>query len=365
MAEGLILRVNGREYGGWKSASVTRGIEAIAGGFELSVSDRWAEQGEPWPINEEDDCELVIDGETIIQGAVDRVTLSFSGITISGRDRTGDMVDCSAILSKWEFRNVPLLTLAKQLAEPFGISVTMQAGLAAPAVAKLTIDPGDTAFDALERVCRAAGVLPISDGRGGLVLTRAGSGLASTALVEGQNILADASATFDCSGRFRRYIVLGQHPGSDEFSGGAAAAIRGECTDMGVERSARVLVVRPEGAMTSALAKVRAQWEAKVRAGRAASVTIPVQGWRQGDGTLWPVNALVPVQSRRLGIGGQMLITQAVYSLDESGGKRTALNLRPPNAYIPEPVIASDRSKPKGKRWKDLDAIQPRLVSSH
>lgn len=338
----LRLRVNGKEYGGWKAVRVTRGIESVAGKFEVSVSDRWGGQSVPWPILEEDECTVLLDGHQVITGYVDQRRLSYSAsdheLSVSGRDRTGALVDCSAVLTKWEYLNASLLAVATQLAKPFGIGVALQAGVGLPKpLPKLTIDPGDSPFDAIERACRMVGLLPISDGAGGLVLTRAGSARAGTALVEGRNILS-ASVDFDATGRFRTYKVVGQHQGSDEFSGIGPAAVVASATDPNVRRSARVLMVRAEGAVNPDYAKRRAQWEAKVRAGRGAAVSVRVQGWTQADGTLWPVNARVPVRSPLLGIDGELLITQVTHSLDGSG-TTTDLSLKQPDAYSAEPVV--------------------------
>lgn len=348
----LRLRVGGREYGGWKAARVTRGIEAIAGAFELSIFDRWGGQDVPWPIAEEEECQLLIDDEVVITGYVDRRGLAYSAadhsMSVGGRDRTGALVDCSAVLSKWEYLNVPLLTLVTALAKPFGIAVTMQKGLVQPRpVQKLTIDPGDSAFDAIDRACRMAAVLPVSDGQGGLLLTRAGTARATTALVEGENIL-NASIDFEGSGRYRRYLVTGQHQGSDEYAGVGPAAVMGSALDNGVKRSNRVLMVRAESGLDAGYATRRAQWEAKVRAGRAEAVSISVQGWQQGNGKLWPANALVPVRSPYLGIDGEMLITQVTHVIDGSGGTTTSLAIKRPDAFIPEPVVA------EGGRWWEL-----------
>ncbi len=341
----LTLHVNGRTFGGWKAARVTRGIEAISGSFELEVADRWSGQSEAWPILEEDECALALGGVPVITGFVDRRNLSLGAselaFSVAGRDRTGSLVDCSAVLTQWEFRSLPLLTLAKRLAEPFGVSVSLQSGLSLPApIAKLSVDPGDSAFEALERACRMAGVLPIADGVGGLVLARAGTERARTALVEGQNIKA-ATATYDATARFRRYVVSGQHAGSDSFAGEAAARVRAEAKDPNVRRASRVLLIRPEGNATQAYAKKRAEWEATVRAARSASIEVTVQGWQQGDGRLWPINALVPVSCPRLGLEGDLLITRATYSLDVNGGTTTTLQLKRPDAFRPEPAVPS------------------------
>lgn len=343
----LVLIVNGIDFAGWTAARVTRGIEAVAGNFELEVSDRWPGQQTPWPIFEEDECSLELAGVPVITGFVDRRTLTYGAdehrLSVSGRDRTGALVDCSAELRQWEFRGVPLLRLAQRLSEPFTIPVTLQSNLPVPPPpAALSVDPGDTAFDAIEEACRMAGVLPVCDGAGGLELTRAGSTRCSTALVEGENILA-ASADYDFSRRFARYVVSGQHAGSDSLSGETAASVKASARDENVRRRDRVLLIRPEGNATYAYAKQRAAWEATVRAARSRKARIAVQGWLQDDGTLWPVNALVHVRSPFLGIDEELLITQATYSLTETDGTITELTLMPAAAFTPEPVVPRRR----------------------
>jgi prophage tail gpP-like protein len=222
-------------------------------------------------------------------------------------------------------------------------------------VAKVSVDPGDSAFEALERACRLAGVLAVSDGKGGILLTRAGAARASTALVEGQNIKG-ARFQYDSGGRFARYLVTGQRQGTDDDYGLAAAMVQGSARDATVRRGARVLMVRAEAGVTPAQAASRAQWEATVRAGRATSGRITVPGWTQADGTLWPVNALVAVRSRSLGIDGQLLITEATYRIDE-GGTTTELTVRPPGAYLPEPVVTGLGKG--GTRWQELTTVTP------
>jgi prophage tail gpP-like protein len=341
------LKVAGKEYLGWKTISITQGIRAVAGAFELSINEKWATQAKPWPILEEDECQVSIDGVTVITGFVDRRTVSYDAdshtLTVAGRDKAAAMVDCSAMLTKngkaeWEFAGVPLLTLAKRLAEPYGILVALQANLELPTPPpKFSVEPGDSSFDVLERACRHAGVLAISDGDGGVELMRPGIDRCQTALVEGVNIKS-ASGTFDGSARFRRYVVLATRPGTDQFFGEALVS-KGEATDENVRRAERVLLIRGENALTKAQAAQRAGWEAKVRASRADAVTITVQGWTQGDRSLWPVNALVPLRSPFLGINGSMLVSEVTRTISAESGTLTALSLERPDAYLPEPVI--------------------------
>src|SRR5690606_35935810 len=185
------------------------------------------------------------------------------------------------------------LAFVREVAKPFGIRVSVQPGIRPTRpTGKVAVDPGESAFEAVEKVCRLSGLLAMADGRGGLLLTRAGTRRAVTALVQGENILS-GEGDFVASDRFSRYIARGQRHGTSEDGAEVTTTVRGVAEDAGVRRKGRVLIVRPEGDVTSARAKRRAEWEAAVRAARAETYVVTVQGWLQADGTPWPVNALV------------------------------------------------------------------------
>lgn len=360
------LVVNGRRYGGWKAVRVTRSMESVAGSFDIVPNDRWGEQEEPWSIAEEDACRVQIDGETVIDGFVDRPSISLSGqdrsLSFSGRDRAAALVDCSVMMDKWSFRKSSALEVIRKLAEPFGIRVSIQEGLQRKlpdGPLKFSVSPGEKAFEAIARAAQMAGVLVVSDGAGGIFLTRAGAARASTSLVQGKNILA-ASVEYDATERFRRYIVITQIGGTDNASGEVTSVI-GYAIDEGVRRLDRVLVIRPETGVTVEYARLRADWEARVRAARSETVSITVQGWRQKPGgPLWPINALVPVDAPAVRAVGDFLITQTDFSLDDGGGEVTGLRLVRPDAFDPEPeaTVAPSKVKVPGGaatgRWAEL-----------
>jgi prophage tail gpP-like protein len=349
----LALVVNGRRYGGWKGVRVTRSIESLAGSFDLDVSDRWGGQDKPWPIAEEDECRVEIDGVVVIDGYVDRrspsISASSRSLSFSGRDRAAALVDNSVLLDKWTFRDVTILEVARKLAEPFGIAVSVQPGLGTLPVGKVVVSPGESPFDVLAGEAPKAGVLLVSSGRGGVVLTRAGSARAATPLLEAKNIIS-ASGDYDASERFARYVVLTQVAGTDEASG-EATRIRGEASDPAVRRKNRVRVIRPDEGMSADAARRRADWEARIRAARSESISVTVQGWTQPSGGIWPLNALVTVNMPSVGADGEMLISQIDHSLDE-GGEITQLRLVRPDAFTPEPKAAVVRKG--GGLWKEL-----------
>jgi hypothetical protein len=47
---GLVLRIQGTDYGGWTAVRVRRDLQAAPPEFGCEVSERWPGQTEPWRI---------------------------------------------------------------------------------------------------------------------------------------------------------------------------------------------------------------------------------------------------------------------------------------------------------------------------
>lgn len=345
MSDEVKLIVGGKSYTGWESIRVTLSIENLCGSFALEVSDRWRGDIAPWPIVEGDACRVEIDDEVVIDGYVDDRDLGGSAtsrtLSYAGSDRAIDLVDCSVLIpdtstkgNKWTYRNIDIAAFATAIAKPHGIKVSVQRGLDLPKDPLLVAHPGETGFEAIKRAAASAGVLVVSDGAGGILITRAGTSRV-TALVESSNI-KEAKAKYTSKDRFHRYLISSQPPGTDDAYG-EATRVQAEATDIDVRRTNRVLMIRPEKGYNTAGARRRADWEARNRAAKAVTCTVTVQGWKQPHGARWPINAITHVSAPRLcGIEGDMLISQVEYSVGE-GGQTTTLSLVRPDAFTPEP----------------------------
>lgn len=343
------LLVNGFRYTGWKSIRVTRTIEGLTGSFALDVSDRWGGLSEPWPIVEGDECTVQIGGETVITGFVDKRSLKANAtsrtLSYSGRDRAEDVVDCSVLIAdtstkghKWTYRNIDIAAFTTAIAGQHGIKVSVQPGLTFAKDPLLVAHPGETGFEAIKRAAGSSGVIVVSDGAGGILITRSGTSR-TTALVEGANI-KEASIDYDAVDRFHTYLISSQPPGTDDASG-ESLRVEATATDADVLRTNRVLVIRPDKGMDTATARRRADWEARNRAAKSATAMVTVQGWRQTPGgALWPVNVITHVSApRMIGVDGDMLISQVDFTVGEEG-TLTQLRLVRPDAFEPEPQTA-------------------------
>ena len=341
------LEINGSVFSGWEELSVTKSVEAICGKFELAVSDL-----APFPVVPGDTCTLTLEGHNQIVGYVDSVKASVGarnhGISVAGRDKTGDLVDCSAVHETQEFTNIEFKALMEKLAGPFGISVTVIPALDPFPTFALQ---QETAFEAIERACRLRGVFPNADEKGNLIIAEFGKNKADSSLLLPGNILS-ADVSFDYTDRFSKYTVYGQQPGGEDLYGEAAAKPDGEATDAKITRY-RPLIIVAEGGVSIDKAKQRAQWEAAVRAARSMTFNATVQGWTQTPGgRLWAVNELVSCAAQVLGVYGEMLVKELTFKCSNTGGTTTELALIRPDAYLKQPDLKAEKN---GKIGESLD----------
>jgi prophage tail gpP-like protein len=337
--ETIQLCLGGQVFEGWKSARVRRSLDGAAGSFDLSLSETHPDRPPARLIQRGAAVTVTVGRDTVITGYIDEREIPLSGeVSIRGRDRTADLVDCAPDLDPNEWRSTKLEDLARALAGPFGVAVRAIASTGA-AFAKVALNPGQKAWDLLEERARYRGVVLMTDGLGALLIDAIGGGARAEEIVEGRNLL-DGSATFTDTERYSEYVVRGQSPGSDFLSGAAIAAPEGRARDLGVGRF-RQLVLVAASAVDRAQCEERAKREASVRAARSETVTASVQGWRQSNGRLWAPNEVTRFRSQRFGIDADLLVVSAEYRIDGSS-TTTTLTLQRPEAFaaMPEPELA-------------------------
>lgn len=328
----IVLKVDGVLHGGWTQISVQRSLDMIADAFELTLTDRWSEDTKPRPIKLGAACEIVIDGELVVSGYVEDVTPAYDAqrhsITVAGRSKLGDLVD--SMLAAKEYNQRSLKQIAEDILLPFKINFVVADAVQAELDTKYSlkrINAGDSAFELLNNLCQRRAVRMVSNEKGELVFTRAGTQRINTALTLGDNILS-ASGEFSQRERFAIYTVNGQteSSGLTAVSGSSSASV----ADKNIKRH-RPFVNMMDGNMNIADCKKLAQWECNTRFGRGESVVYTVLGWRHADG-LWSINNLVPVNDAFMDINEDRLITEVRFLMDDTG-QRTELRVMPKAAY--------------------------------
>ncbi len=315
------LTIGSSVYGGWEAIDITRSIESVAGCFSLTVSERWPAQQVRAEVRQGDACKVSVGGVTVISGYVDDVEPSYDkgahSVKVAGRDKTGDLVDNSAPYIGFQRFNADVVGLISDICKPFGIPVTSQVAGLKP-VPEFAVHPGQTAFEAIGQLASFAAVLPMSDGNGTLILTRAGLAGSNAQLKLGGNILK-GTGKFSAKDRHSDYTVLGQANGGDNIDPNMAIGGVGKAKDAGVTRYRPLVIIADFMAVGNDAYQQRAQWEATVRAGRAYYATYTVRGWHDANGRLWTPNALAPVSDDWLAFHDTLLISSVHLSKSSNG----------------------------------------------
>lgn len=340
------LLINGDSYSGWTGVHVRRSIDYLADMFDLTLTDTAA--GAARSIRIGSPCQILIDGEKLITGHVDCVRPSYNArtraITVSGRSKTADLVDCSLAaraLDSVQRRDQTLLQLATWIAGRFGIKVRSTVdNLNRIAIA--TYQEEETPFEFLEALSRKEGARLMTDPEGNLVITRSLGERIGTALVLGENVLS-ADADFKDRDRYSHYYVSGQRGSTEDDEAGAYAHITGLAEDRGVRYRPTAMCGTFGGLFE---AQRYAEWMRNVHFGRSRQATYTVAGWRHADG-IWSPNTSVLVRDPWTGFEGpdgkgEWLMIGTVELILDEHGQRTQLTVMPSEAYDLVPLPEGD-----------------------
>lgn len=355
LSNDLVLTLGGRTFAGWQSASVTRSLEEVSGQFNLGIVKKWGEDVSA--LEPGKSLTLTINGKRVITGYLDELSADISdsdfSLKITGRDKTGDLVDCSAVYKGGMWNGRSLAAIAADLLAPFSITVRWEVTDAAAAkpFSTFKLEHGETVYEALGRASRQRGVLMTSNAYGDLVFTQAGT--ASAGKLELGKTLLSLSYTHSWHDRFSSYQVVGDHAAggglgdlmdADQTTGSGTSA---SVTDPEVTRYRPTIKIADHN-VTQQTAWARADHERRSAIAKGTRLTATVAGWYRDDGQLWDVNSIVTVTARAIQINAMPLLIAGVqFQLDDKAGLTTELTLAPRDGFI-VPIETANKGKGGG-----------------
>lgn len=323
-SDDVTVVINGNAYGGWQDVRITRGIERLPSDFEVRLTDIYAGQADALQIKPGDSCQVRIGGAAVITGYIDVVSPSVDAssheITVLGRSKCADLVDCSAEWPGNQISGASVLEVARTLAMPYGIEVEATPGLEGFTIPVFSLMYGETPFDIIERLCRYSQLLAYDDEFGNLLLTRASrTDRAGSGFREGFNVQR-ASAVLSMHDRFSEYLCYPNAFNTVQELGEAGFLVSSQA-DAGVKRHRmKVLISDGTGLGGQDVAKTRAAWEAYRRWGRSATVRVTTDSWRDKNGALYQPNTLVPVDIPSIKVSNKIwTISEVTYRKGEQG----------------------------------------------
>ena len=346
----MTLEVNGRNFSGFTSLSATRSIDTMSGSFSVDATHR---DMLIIPIRVQSLCRVLIDGQPIINGYIEKISPSYDTdshpISISGRDKTGDVIDSTLGNVPDISADIQLTDIIKELLSKNGldsVGVINSVGDLEPFKQSDIEEPaeGDRIFDFIELLARKRQVILSSDGNGNIELIRASQEILPDQIINipGESNIKSASSSTDFTNRFNRYVVtaqgnaVGENNVGNELSAKELATRRGESIDAEV-RNSRTLHIVSEENYDIETATNRAIWEQNIRRARGFSYTCTVQGHLRPSGGVWTFNKLIRVNDVFSDIQSTLLINSITYNSSVGGGTTTDLTLVSPDAYLLQP----------------------------
>lgn len=364
----------GMAHDEWNSYEIDSDLLTPADAWRVRLSLSPDADGEfrlPGDVRAGAEAQVRIGGELVMTGRIDdiraRVDEHSHTLEITGRDGAATLLDCSAPLVGG--RKLSLEEIITRVVRPLGLTTVRLA--AAQGVArqreKISVEPGDTAWDTLVHVAEANGMWPWFDPDGTLVIggpdysdatnpaaatlclavRKAGEkGITNVKSLERRESVAERHSTV---------TVLGQHPGAE--TDGGRHGLKSSAVDPDLEAVwPRRKIVTDYEADSVAVCRSRAQ---KLLAdGRLKGFELrgEVRGHRidapgmPGHGKLWTPGMRVQVIAPPLGCLGTFFLMARTFVLSRSEGALTRLSLREDKVWAPE-AHPHKRKHRKGKNY--------------
>lgn len=324
------VEVGGVRYSGWKTVSLTGSVKEACRSVTLTLAAVLGDEATLALFALFTPLKVYCGADLLFTGYIDRrrarCDLSNAEIEISARSKGSDAVDCSCVHRTGRFERKTPLDIAKEL-DAFGIGFSTDCPL--EPVPQYQLQPGESLFDTVERLCRDQGATLAGQPDGSVKLTKAGATAKrqTGALRQGVNIEIGES-NFDGANRHSKVVARGQ-----SFDGHGDGALRLEATaeDSTVPRL-RPLIHVQDGDADLARLQRRATNRRDKAAGEGIRASITTPGWRDESGALWAPGAKVWVESSFLGLAQDMLIESVEYQQDEDKSLAT-LALVDPRAH--------------------------------
>ncbi|MEI7127405.1 phage tail protein [Pectobacterium versatile] len=342
MTDELVLTVGGKQLSGWDEVRVTRGIERFPSDFDLSLMDYYPGSNERQLVNPGDECTVRLGSDLVLTGYVDQwspmISRTRHEVRATGRSKCQDLVDCSA---EWPNNVINMsdpIQLARNLAQPYGISVSSDVtGL--EAIPQFTLNWGESAQEIIDRVSRFSALLYYDLPDGNLHLTRVGTKKAASGVAQGVNVeTAYFSSSMD--ERFSEYIGVSMSiTPVAELGGNYSAVTLATARDPEAAKMRnRKRIVIVESTMNATNQAQRAiDWEMNRRYGRSRQLNVTIDSWRDSAGALWEPNTLIPIRIPVLGLADEEWILAEVTYIRDAQGTHARMALMPPAAFSVQP----------------------------
>lgn len=356
------LLIGGKVHSRWSGYEIDSDLLIPADAWQVQLG---LPQGVIPPLVAEGAAvEVRIGRDTVLTGHIDVVghpiSKSSHTLTLSGRDGAAVLVDCSAPI--FTARQASLAEIVANVVKPLGISKIRIDAASSATREKVSVEPGDTAWDTLVAAAEANGLWPWFEPDGTLVIGGPDYSRPPVASLilrkngKGNNVI-ELNPERSMAERYSHITVLGQAHGTAVEAG--RHAIKATVRDPAVTVYRPRIVVDPDVENTAA-AQARARKLLSDSRLKGLTLTAKVKGHRTSDGVLWQPGQRVHVISEPHEIDAVFFLMARKFQGGREQGKTTTLTLKEDGVWVLDAhphKRAKKRAKGHTKDGKELEIV--------
>lgn len=378
MREKISIVLDGTEYDGFTSISVTQSFLSICRGFQatVSVDNTFNEQ---YPIKLNQQCIIKVNNQKVLTGYVEKLSThqdtQTRHIRIQGRDLLADLIDSTidgSVIQPFT-GSIYFDDLCRQVITKLGLSVeTILDASDRPVFSKddfITPDTGMSFYSYLDKYAAKVQLYLNSDELGNLLIRRSDNAntvnnFLSLQINNSQNNILSSESHYDTTTLFNQYRCHSQQQQLNAFTSliktpkdyeDQITAVIGVATNPNIRRS-RIYNFIANASMNRQTAQNRAIWSSNYHNSRYMCYRCKIEGYTYNGNDLWKPNLRVPIIDEIASINATLL-TAAVtfnFSVDEIS---TELHFVLPDSFSLQ-AERNDQSKSSQKVGDIYDATQ-------
>lgn len=345
MSNEISMTIGNQKITGFKDFEISRSLDSMTGDFTINLVNN-TDDIITKQIKVQSIVTIFIGNERLLKGKIYRRARSESNsstqLSISGRDITGDLVDCSAITSKIYWKNIELIALIKDLTNNFDI--TINSTLSGLIFKTFSVQQGETVASTIQRACRQKGVIAFTNNDGQLEIrefTQSSFVPAIRGFVRGENI-KEISEIEDVSDTYSEIYIKSQNTTEGNAWTKSQLQQAAKATDENI-LSYRPLIILNDTKVSKSDLQKQVNWLVQYKAGISKGFDIVSKGFRQlgteeNSDPLWELGLLVTLEHKPWEINEQRIISNIKYSYTKTNGSILKATLVDPRTYLSNPA---------------------------
>lgn len=332
MIEEVSIFSGSREYKGWDSFRFEHSIDEAASSFSFQTSKNPLNLSEP--SISDDIVQIKTNGDLLLTGYIDRFELDADAnagrvLNLSGRSKTGDLVDSSVMLRS--FSNVSVSQIVKQLTKDFDIEVVFDGDFVDETHVSYTPEAGKSVIGAIQDVVQLQQQKISCSPEGKLVIWRETGKTSNSSVSSGQPIKR-FRVSIDKTVQFSEIISLAQD--TAQFEKLQASEIGSKTKIKSFSRRYRPRVIFPDADSTSSRVRENSSRTARRSLGASSRLEIDLVGWRSEDGLIYSAGQKMAVEIPEINLSQVLMIKSVSLSQSLDSGTTSTLLLEPLSAHV-------------------------------